>query len=226
MPCWHERRARPRSPKLQPECSKVPQALNPVGPAAPSSCRLSNGKLWESEGAGCVIHSRGVCVCVVLSRLTDVPFLRGPAIKPLCTQPQSLAYIYPVQNSQGIRNTHKRTRTSAQAHATTHRLPMLNVMQCWCSSCIKWHHTTKRSNLRCCSLLFVLNVFVIPEHFLIKSPDLSLCLAGNMWLTVSHLYSHKIAGRTACDVRNSPASFWLQKIILTCKKKRERESLY
>lgn len=54
-----------------------------------------------------------LCVCVGLFCLTDVPSLQGPVIKPLCTQPQTLAHIYLLYWLDGglvHKHTHRHTR--------------------------------------------------------------------------------------------------------------------
>lgn len=56
--------------KQEPDCDAGPEAADPALPALVV-------KLWERDAAGCVIQ----CVCVC------------PVIKPLFTQPQSLAYL-------------------------------------------------------------------------------------------------------------------------------------
>lgn len=57
-----------------------------------------------------------LCVCVRLFRLTGVPSLQGPVIKPLCTQPQSLAYIYHLHKIHGG---FVHTCTHTQTHSQT-----------------------------------------------------------------------------------------------------------
>ena len=122
-PCCLENRASPCRPKLQSQCDKVPEVVNLVRPAIPSSCCVPSTKLWESEGVGCVLNGcficMFVCVCVCvgvhLFRLTGVPSLRGPVIKPLCTQCQSLAYIYLLYKIHGGIDT--------DTHKHTHKLP-------------------------------------------------------------------------------------------------------
>lgn len=64
--CYLENCASPCRPSCGATVTKAPEAANLVRPAAPSSCCVSARKLWESEGAGCVIprHFMYVCVCV------------------------------------------------------------------------------------------------------------------------------------------------------------------
>lgn len=63
-------------------------------------------------GAGCVMRNWflrvGRSVCVRLFRLMCHP-LQGPVIKPLCTQPQSQAYIYLIQRIHERIHTHTNT---------------------------------------------------------------------------------------------------------------------
>lgn len=126
--------------------TKCPRLQTRSYPSFSRSCCVSNAKLWESEGAGCVTHSRFMyvrvclCKCVCLFCLTDVPSLQGPVIKPLCTQPQSLAYIYLLfiihwgfVHVLSLKHPHTLT------HKTTYVFPILNLMQGRRLSCMVCH---------------------------------------------------------------------------------------